>query len=48
MRYKDDYKLPKQIIGSAHDTESFKKIEQAIAINSSYEILKDRFFDINH
>lgn len=48
MQSKNDFKLPKQIIGSAHDTESFKKIEEAITISSQYDILKDRFFDINN
>ncbi len=48
MQYRKDFRLPKQIIGSAHDTESFKEIEEIFEIDRQYEILKSRFLDINN
>lgn len=39
--------IPLQVKGQFHDTESIQKFENAQETEQKYDVLKDRFFDIN-
>ncbi|MFY1046236.1 hypothetical protein [Chryseobacterium sp. GP-SGM7] len=39
--------IPSQVSGGYHDTESIQKIQNIHEIDSKFNILKDRFFNIN-
>lgn len=47
MKPKNIPGVPRQFKGSFHDTESIKEVENGEELDIKFDVLKQRFFDIN-